>query len=98
MGQTETPTSTTLDSLNGLVYSILVRRGKRTAPPRGRVRHPFPRSGEYTMEHVEKPSAGMSKEVEAVMEALSAPFARTEVKFKPGVVSGNRALALHFVD
>ncbi len=50
------------------------------------------------MEQTKKPLAGMSPEVEAIMDALSAPFARTEVKFKPGVVSGNRALALHFVD
>lgn len=31
-------------------------------------------------------------------QALSAPFDAREVKFKPGVVSGNRALALAYVD
>ena len=50
------------------------------------------------MEKVNSPSVAMPPEVEAIMEALSAPFKRDEVKFKPGVVSGNRALALHFVD
>jgi len=38
------------------------------------------------------------REVEAVMKALAAPFAPTEVRFKPAVVSGNRALALAYVD
>src|SRR2546430_16197993 len=37
-------------------------------------------------------------EVEALTKALSAPFALTEVKFKPAVVSGNRAMALAYVD
>jgi hypothetical protein len=50
------------------------------------------------MTHAEKPLVATSPEVEAVMEALGAPFEKTEVKFRPGVVSGNRALALHFVD
>jgi len=50
------------------------------------------------VEHIEKPLVATSPEVDAVMEALGAPFEKTEVKFKPGVVSGNRALALHFVD
>jgi hypothetical protein len=36
--------------------------------------------------------------VEALTRALSAPFEATEVKFKPAVVSGNRALALAYVD
>jgi len=36
--------------------------------------------------------------VAAQMEALSAPFDPDEVKWKPGVVSGNRALALAYVD
>jgi Rad52/22 family double-strand break repair protein len=34
----------------------------------------------------------------SVMRALSAPFADHEVKFKPQVVKGNRALALAYVD
>lgn len=33
-----------------------------------------------------------------VAERLSAPFAANEVKFKPAIVSGNRALALAYVD
>lgn len=37
-------------------------------------------------------------EVEAVSRALSAPFDPGEVRFKPGAVSGNRALALAYVD
>jgi Rad52/22 family double-strand break repair protein len=36
--------------------------------------------------------------VEAVMEALAAPFEDNEVKFRPGVVAGARALALPYVD
>jgi hypothetical protein len=35
---------------------------------------------------------------DAVARALSAPFDAPEVKFKPAVVSGNRALALAYVD
>jgi hypothetical protein len=38
------------------------------------------------------------QEVEAVTRALSAPFDPAEVRFKPAVVSGNRALALAYVD
>src|ERR1700733_2864417 len=33
-----------------------------------------------------------------VCEALAAPFDQAEVKFKPQTVSGNRALAVPFVD
>lgn len=40
----------------------------------------------------------LSRQVEAITQALSAPFDPTEIKFKPGVVSGNRALALAYVD
>src|SRR5690242_20021353 len=35
---------------------------------------------------------------EEVTEALAAPFQRGEVKFRPGATSGNRALALGYVD
>src|SRR6516162_10951104 len=35
---------------------------------------------------------------ESISQALSAPFEATEVRFKPAVVSGNRALALAYVD
>jgi hypothetical protein len=45
------------------------------------------------------PSTALSeKEVEPLVEALAAPFEVREVKFKPGRVSGNRALALAYVD
>src|SRR5207253_10721111 len=37
-------------------------------------------------------------DVDAIAQALSAPFDAAEVKFKPAVVSGNRALALAYVD
>src|SRR5262245_24538217 len=37
-------------------------------------------------------------EVKAVTQALAAPFEAGEIRFKPGVVSGNRALALAYVD
>src|SRR5207247_3073788 len=37
-------------------------------------------------------------EEEVLTRALSAPFDPTEVRFKPAVVSGNRALALAYVD
>src|SRR5262245_27892377 len=40
----------------------------------------------------------LAPEVEALTDQLSAPFEPTEVKFKPAVVSGNRALALAYVD
>jgi hypothetical protein len=36
--------------------------------------------------------------VEECTEALAAPFDPRQVKFKPAVVSGNRALALAYVD
>jgi hypothetical protein len=36
--------------------------------------------------------------VEATMQALAAPFAPEAVRFKPAVVTGNRALALAYVD
>lgn len=37
-------------------------------------------------------------EVEAITNALAEPFDPAEVRFKPAVVSGNRALALAYVD
>ncbi len=37
-------------------------------------------------------------DVDALTQALAEPFAPTEVKFKPAVVSGNRAMALAYVD
>jgi hypothetical protein len=44
------------------------------------------------------PAPHVAADVEAVMKALAAPFDVSEVKFKPAVVSGNRALALAYVD
>jgi hypothetical protein len=38
------------------------------------------------------------QDVKALTRALSAPFDLSEVRFKPAVVSGNRALALAYVD
>src|SRR5258707_7267909 len=37
-------------------------------------------------------------EVEAMTRALAEPFNPSEVRFKPAVVSGNRAMALAYVD
>lgn len=42
--------------------------------------------------------AMMDERLAALMEVLAAPFEYEEVKFKPAVVSGNRALALAYVD
>jgi hypothetical protein len=44
------------------------------------------------------PGPSVSADVEALMKALAAPFEASEVRFKPAVVSGNRALALAYVD
>jgi hypothetical protein len=41
---------------------------------------------------------GSRLDVDTVMKQLAAPFDASEVRFKPGVVSGNRALALAYVD
>jgi|GEM_PF-6391124 len=35
---------------------------------------------------------------ESIMDALASPFESTAIRFKPGVVSGNRALAIPYVD
>lgn len=40
----------------------------------------------------------MTRTVEEIAKALAAPFDETEVKFKPQTVSGNRALAVPYVD
>jgi hypothetical protein len=37
-------------------------------------------------------------EAKRLMEALAKPFSGAEVKFKPGAVSGNKALAMPYVD
>jgi hypothetical protein len=40
----------------------------------------------------------VDEELKRIMGLLLAPFDRTEVKFKPAVINGNRALALPYVD
>ena len=40
----------------------------------------------------------MNIETRQIQDALAAPFDPSEVKHKPAVVKGNRALALHYVD
>jgi hypothetical protein len=45
-----------------------------------------------------KNNPNVSANVEQLTEALAAPFEAREVRFKPAVVSGNRALALAYVD
>src|SRR5437588_1917437 len=40
----------------------------------------------------------MTADVESLTQQLLAPFESNEVKFKPAVVTGNRALALPYVD
>jgi Rad52/22 family double-strand break repair protein len=53
------------------------------------------------MGKTEKPAPDASpalRSVEELTEALAAPFDPHAVRFKPGVVSGNRALALVYVD
>jgi hypothetical protein len=50
------------------------------------------------VENQAAPAGTISRDVEVLMKALAAPFEATEVRFKPAVVSGNRALALAYVD
>ena len=52
------------------------------------------------MHHTEGTSAPAAEDpqVQELTEALAAPFQRSEVKFRPGATSGNRALALGYVD
>src|SRR3954467_10814724 len=49
-------------------------------------------------EVVNVPVVVAGADVKTLTQALSAPFDATEVKFKPQVVQGNRALALAYVD
>ncbi|HTU18520.1 MAG TPA: Rad52/Rad22 family DNA repair protein [Gemmataceae bacterium] len=44
------------------------------------------------------PMPEASPQIDALVSQLSAPFDPREVKFKPAVISGNRALALAYVD
>lgn len=53
------------------------------------------------MTHTDKPISSpvqTSEEIKALTEALAAPFHADAVKFKPGVVNGNRAMALAYLD
>jgi hypothetical protein len=47
---------------------------------------------------ISEPCTDSPVRVDDLTQALSAPFDSKEVKFKPAVVSGNRALALAYVD
>src|ERR671923_2853073 len=49
-------------------------------------------------EVVNVPVVVAGSDVKTITGSLSAPFEPKEVKFKPQVVSGNRALALAYVD
>ncbi len=49
-------------------------------------------------EKTKAPLAEVSAEVDALMQALAAPFDPREVKFKPAVVSGHRAMAMAYID
>jgi hypothetical protein len=51
-----------------------------------------------SMAKTDAPPAVPEVDVNAVAQALAAPFDPAEVKFKPQTVSGNRALAVPFVD
>ena len=46
----------------------------------------------------EKQDRKLAGDVEALTRALADPFDPSEVKFKPAVVSGNRAMAIAYVD
>ncbi|HEY7154991.1 MAG TPA: Rad52/Rad22 family DNA repair protein [Gemmataceae bacterium] len=48
--------------------------------------------------HLRSTTASIGPSVEELTEALAAPFDPRAVRFKPAVVSGNRALALAYVD
>jgi hypothetical protein len=61
----------------------------------------FPQNRSAIMQstmNAEPEVVAVPEEVEAVTEALADPFDPSEVKVKPGVVHGNRALALAYVD
>jgi hypothetical protein len=49
-------------------------------------------------EEADTNAAQNRREVEAIAQALAAPFGPSEVNFKPAVVSGNRAMALPYID
>ena len=51
-------------------------------------------------QRAEKGSAAVAlpPDVESLMQALAAPFDPREVKFKPAVVNGHRAMAMAYID
>src|SRR5580700_8777615 len=51
-----------------------------------------------TQEKTKVPLAEMSTDVDGLMRALASPFDPREVKFKPAVVSGHRAMAMAYID
>jgi hypothetical protein len=55
-------------------------------------------AGQEVVEVREVAGPKVPVDVQALAQALAAPFERTEVKWKAQVVSGNRALAVAFVD
>src|SRR4029077_19002535 len=63
---------------------------------------PFPTSEEEDVmriaENEKQDRAEVPAAFAALTRALAGPFEPSEVKFKPAVVSGNRALALAYVD
>src|SRR5262245_24078861 len=78
-----------------IVYTILERQRMR---PRARERS---RESERIMSKGESKAAPASvpeAEVNAITQKLAAPFAPAEVRWKPQTVTGNRALAVAFVD
>lgn len=77
------------------VYYCTLLRGvqvRQQANPRA--------EGGKAMSRNERTNAVVLSEVDvnAIAQALAAPFDQAEVKFKPQAVSGNRALAVPFVD
>src|SRR6516225_6807865 len=56
------------------------------------------RAKEKEKQPVAADEVALPAEVEALTRQLLAPFEASEVKFKPAVVSGSRALALPYVD
>ena len=50
------------------------------------------------MDRTEQDKAAVTSDADALTQALAEPFDPGEVKFKPAVVSGNRAMAIAYVD
>jgi Rad52/22 family double-strand break repair protein len=60
--------------------------------------NPWQTQQEVQMKSANRTVSCNSAEVNSLTNALSRPFQPAEVKFKPAMVSGNRALALAYVD